>query len=316
MYPEERKVSDILFLTKESFRVAEIEDPDLEAAFLISHYINCKPVELSLKGDEFITEEQYRELSYAIRRRFRHEPSQYITGVQEFYGYSFKVRPGVLIPRPETELLIDEVKRSLKGKKAKERSQVPFILDLCSGSGAVALALAKEIPTARLIATDISKAALGVASENASALGLSKRVSFLEGDLYGALNDFSPDAQFIDDLGLQGDSLVGAFDYIVSNPPYVSTSEYKELASEIRDYEPKEALVAGPDGLKFIKKVVKDAADWLKPGGMLMIEIGFDHAKVAKALIKESGSFTAIELASDLSGIERVIMARRKKTSR
>ncbi len=317
MNPEQRKVSDIFFLTRESFRVAEIEHPEIEAAFLISHYINCRPVELSLKGDDFITEEQYRDLSYAIRRRFRHEPSQYITGVQEFYGYTFKVRPGVLIPRPETELLVDEVKKSVKEKKKKGRPPLTpppmMILDLCTGSGALALALAKEIPTARLFATDISKAALGVANENAIALGLSKRVGFFEGDLYGAIKGYSPDAGLKEELGFSEDSLEGKFDYIVSNPPYVSTSEYKTLASEIKDYEPKEALVAGPDGLKFIKKVVSGAAEWLKPGGMLMIEIGFDHAKAMKSLIKESGSFTARELVRDLSGIERVVTARRKK---
>ena len=201
MNPEERKVSDILFLTKESFRVAEIDDPEREAAFLIAHYINCKPVELSLKADENISEEQYRDLSYAIRRRFRHEPSQYITGEQEFYGYTFNVRPGVLIPRPESELLVDEVKKSLKSKKKKERPAIPLILDLCTGSGAVALALAKELPVARLFATDISKAAIGIATENATALGLSKRVGFLTGDLYGALKDFTPDERLIEDLG-------------------------------------------------------------------------------------------------------------------
>ena len=116
--------------------------------------------------------------------------------------------------------------------------------------------------------------------------------------------------------GLGGGSLEGSFDYIVSNPPYVSTSEYKELASEIKDYEPKEALIAGPNGLKVIKKVIKDAADWLTPGGMLMIEIGFDHSKEVKALIKANGSFTAIEFVPDLSGIARVVKARRKKSSK
>ncbi|MBE9532018.1 MAG: peptide chain release factor N(5)-glutamine methyltransferase [Proteobacteria bacterium] len=312
MNPNERKVRDILFLTRESFRVAEIEDPEREAAFLISHYINCKPVELSLKGDEFISEEQYRDLSYAIRRRFRHEPSQYIIGEQEFYGYTFKVRPGVLIPRPETELLVDEVKKSLNAKK-KDAPPVPFILDLCTGSGALALALANELPSSRLIATDISRAALGIANENALSLGLSKRVGFLLGDLYAALKEYSPDAGLKDEISLTSDSLEGSFDYIVSNPPYVSTSEYKVLASEIKDYEPKEALVAGPDGLKFIKKVVLGAAEWLKPGGTLMIEIGFDHSRAVKTLIKETGSFTAIELAPDLSGIARVVTARRKK---
>ena len=122
MNPEHRKVSDIFFLTRESFRVAEIEHPEIEAAFLIAHYINCKPVELAVKGDEFITDEQYRDLSYAIRRRFRHEPSQYIIGEQEFYGYTFKVRPGVLIPRPGDRTSGGRGKKECKGEEEKGAS--------------------------------------------------------------------------------------------------------------------------------------------------------------------------------------------------
>lgn len=314
MIPEERKISDILFLTRESFRVAEIENPELEAAFLVAHYLNCAPVELPLKVDEFMTEEQFRDLSYAIRRRFRHEPSQYITGEQEFYGYLFKVRPGVLIPRPETELLVDEVKKVVKKKKGKSRPVL--ILDICTGSGAVASSIAKEIFEANIIATDISRAALGIAKENAAALGVSNRIEFLIGDLYSALKGFAPDEDYIKKFKLPDDSLEGCFDFVLSNPPYVSTSEYKGLASEIKDYEPKEALVAGPDGLKFIKKIIKGAPDFLRPGGVLMIEIGFDHAKVVKALVKETGAFEAIKLIPDLSGIDRVIKAKRVKASK
>ena len=298
-------------MTRESFRVAEIEEPELEAAFLIAHYIGCRPVELPLKSEELISEDQYRDLSYAIRRRFRHEPSQYITGEQEFYGYPFMVRPGVLIPRPETELLVDEVKKSLKsGKKIKSP---PLILDLCTGSGAIAVTIAKEISGAHVVATDISKAAIGVANENAEALGVFARVEFLEGDLYAALAGRKPEEKLKEEHSLPGDSFEGAFDFILSNPPYVSTMEYKGLSPEIREYEPKEALIAGPDGLKFIKRIIKDAAGWLRPGGTLMIEIGFDHAKAVKALTREAGSFKAIKLVADLSGIDRVVKASLKK---
>jgi release factor glutamine methyltransferase len=312
--PEERKIRDILFLTRESFKVAEIEDPDREAANIISHFINCSPVELSLKGDELISEDQYRDLSFAIRRRFRHEPSQYITGEQEFYGYTFKVRPGVLIPRPETELLVDEVKKSAKSWKRK--TVPPLILDLCTGSGALAVALAKELTDAYLVATDISKVAVGIAKENASALGVMDRIDFLTGDLYAALDGFTPDESFIEELALNGGGLKGSFDYIVSNPPYVSISEYDGLAREIKDYEPKEALLAGTDGLDIIRRIIEDAPDYLKDGGMLMIEIGFDHSKEVKALIKDCGMFNSIKLTPDLSRIDRVIKARRVKRSR
>ncbi len=307
MDPEDRRIKDVLFLTCESFKIVGIEEAEKEAVFLISHYVGCKPAKLRLKGEDVITEAQYRNLSYAIRRRFKYEPIQYIIGEQEFYGHKFKVRPGVLIPRPETELLVDEVKGALKD--ARKKGRPPLILDLCTGSGALAVTLAKEISKAALIATDISKDAIEIAKENASSLGVSKRIEFLSGDLFGALKDYKPNTKIKKGFELDGDSLKGAFDFIVSNPPYVSTSEYKELSPEIKDHEPKEALVAGPDGLKYIKKIVKGASTWLKPGGMLMIEVGFDHAKDVKALIKETGSFKGIKHSNDLQRIARVVKA-------
>ena len=172
MDPEQRTIKDVLFLTCESFKIVGIEEAEKEAAFLISHFVGCKPAKLRLKGDDVITEAQYRNLSYAIRRRFKHVPIQYITGEQEFYGHSFKVRTGVLIPRPETELLVDEVKAALKDARGKGRP--PLILDLCTGSGALAVTLAKEIKGAALIATDISEAAIEIAKENAESLWVSK----------------------------------------------------------------------------------------------------------------------------------------------
>lgn len=307
MDPEERRIKDVLFLTCESFKYVGIEEAEKEAAFLISHFIGCKPAKLRLKGEDVITEAQYRNLSYAIRRRFKHVPLQYITGEQEFYGHAFKVKSGVLIPRPETELLVDEVKAALKDARGKARP--PFILDLCTGSGALAITLAKEIKKAALIATDISETALEVAKENAASLGVSKRIEFLEGDLFGALKDYKPNAKIKKEFELTENSLKGAFDYIVSNPPYISTAEYKELAPEIREHEPKEALIAGPDGLKYIKKIVKGASAWLKPGGMLMVEVGFDHANEVKDLIKETGSFKGIKHSNDLQRIARVVKA-------
>lgn len=307
MDPEERRIKDVLFLTCESFKIVGIEEAEKEAAFLISHFVGCKPAKLRLKGEDVITEDQYRDLSYAIRRRFKHVPLQYIIGEQEFYGHAFKVRPGVLIPRPETELLVDEVKGVLKD--VRDKGHPPLILDLCTGSGALAVTLSKEISKARLFATDISEDAIEVARENADSLGVSKNIEFLIGDLFGALKDFKPDAKLKKELELDDDSLKGAFDFIVSNPPYVRTSEYKELSTEIKDHEPKEALVAGPDGLKYIKKIVKGASAWLKPGGMLMIEVGFDHANDVKALIKETGSFKGIKHSNDLQRIARVVKA-------
>ncbi len=311
MVPEERKIKDILFLTRESLKVAEIEDADKEAEFLVAHYAGCTLAELRLNGDERLDEEQFRDLSYALRRRFRHEPAQYIVGEQEFYGHSFKVGPGVLIPRPETEALVDAVLKYFEADPKDKRA--PLILDLCTGSGALAVTLAKEIAGARFIATDISKAAIEIAEENAAMLGVEDAIEFLVGDLFGAIKDFKPGAALVNESGIAGKTLENAFDFVVSNPPYVTDSEFKGLAMEIKDYEPREALVAGEDGLKYIKEIINGTPEYLRPGGMLLLEIGFGQAKAVKGLFKESGRFGKIKVKKDLSGIERVVSATLKK---
>jgi release factor glutamine methyltransferase len=308
--PEERKIKDILFLTCESLKVAEIEDADKEAEFLVAHYAGCTPAELRLDGDRRLDEEQFRDLSYALRRRYRHEPAQYIVGEQEFYGHRFKVGPGVLIPRPETEALVDELLKYFEADPKNKRA--PLILDLCTGSGALAVTLAKEIPWARLIATDISKAAIKTAEENAAILGVEEAIEFLVGDLFDAIKDFKPGATLVKESELPGKTLDGAFDFVVSNPPYVSTSEFKGLAMEIKDYEPEEALVAGEDGLKYIKKIINGAPEYLRPGAMLLFEIGFGQAPAVKMLFKDSGRYGKVKVKKDLSGIERVVSARLK----
>ena len=218
-------------------------------------------------------------------RRARHEPVAYITGTREFYGRPFRVTPSVLIPRPETEGLIDE---ALKLRRHNSR---PLILDVGTGSGCIAVTLALEWPDSRVVATDISTAALDVARSNARALDASS-VTFVE----VSADEFVP-AQFT------------GVDLIVSNPPYVPERDKQSLPADVRDFEPHAALFAGADGLDLIRLLVPAAAKSLAPGGMLLMEIGAGQAGEVRGLLAAAG-LRLVDLRPDLQGIPRIVIAR------
>jgi release factor glutamine methyltransferase len=226
-----------------------------------------------------------RSIGYAVllERRFRGEPIQYITGQAEFYGLPLRVTPDVLIPRPETEHLVEEVLKRRAGFSA------PRIVDVGTGSGAIALALAHEWPSARVTAIDHSEGALAVARDNARRTGFADRVRFLHGDL------LEPVA-------------AEQFEMVVSNPPYVPVTDCDSLAEEVRAYEPALALFAGDEGLDVYRRLIPQARNVLMPGGMLVLEIGFGQAKAVEHLLAETG-LSAIEFAPDLQGIPRVVAA-------
>jgi release factor glutamine methyltransferase len=227
--------------------------------------------------------EQYIAL---LERRFAGEPMQYIFGEAEFYRLPFRVTPDVLIPRPETEHVVEKVLQ-LAAKFSN-----PRIVDVGTGSGAIAVALAHELPGAILTATDISVAALNVARENALRNGVAERVRILDGDLLEPV------------AGEQ-------FDIVVSNPPYVSVGDRDSLAVEVRDYEPGQALFAGADGLDVYQRLIPWAFNLLAPGGYVILEIGHGQEPPVGALLGEAG-FENIEFASDLQQIPRVACAQRK----
>ncbi|HLB25265.1 MAG TPA: peptide chain release factor N(5)-glutamine methyltransferase, partial [Nitrospirota bacterium] len=225
-----------------------------------------------------------------IARRRRREPLQYITGRQEFRGLAVSVSPSVLIPRPETEMLVEEATALLKDKEGA------VVADVCTGSGCVAAALAKELPRATVYATDSKKDALAVAAANAKANGVADRVRFFEGDLFGAL---------------AGMGLEGRLDMVVSNPPYVPSGEMARLQPEVL-YEPAAALDGGPDGLDFIKRIIRDAPGYLKPGGVLLMEIGFGQSDAVKGLAGSGPGLEFVSFVKDFAGIDRVLVSIKK----
>ena len=228
--------------------------------------------------------EKFYEL---LERRINHEPLAYIAGEKEFYSRSFDVNGSVLIPRPETELLVTEALDIARGVGE------PAILDIGTGSGCIAVTLACELPAAKVYASDISPEALNIARCNAGKNGAAERVRFILGDLAEAFG-------------------AGSFDIVVSNPPYVSPAEYEVLDPSVKNYEPALALVSEEDGLSHINRIIRDSSRILKGGGWCMVEAGYTQSARVEALYEEAG-FGDISSVKDISGIERVIKARWKK---
>jgi release factor glutamine methyltransferase len=220
-----------------------------------------------------------------LERRLAGEPIQYITGEAEFYGLPFRVTPHVLIPRPETEHLVETVIALCRGMER------PRIVDVGTGSGAIAVGLAHELPQAQVTATDLSDAAIEIAQENAARNGLAGRIRLVQGDLLGPF------------AGQQ-------FDVVASNPPYVSTADRATLAVEVREHEPAMALFAGADGMTMYRRLIPQAAAVLVTGGHIVLEIGYDQKQAIGNLLAESG-YQEVEFVPDLQGIARVAIGRR-----
>jgi release factor glutamine methyltransferase len=223
-----------------------------------------------------------------IRRRASREPVAYITGVREFYGREFHVTPAVLIPRPETELVVEEALSALPS--TRRASGGLFIVDVGTGSGCLAVTMALERPDARVLATDISAAALEVARANAQALGVADRVEFMRTSLLPPLD--------------------APADMIVSNPPYIPERDRPTLQPDVREFEPVQALFGGDDGLDVIRALVQAAAGALRRGGWLVMEIGAGQGPAVRTLIEQAGALSLGHVQPDLQGIERVVVAK------
>lgn len=274
-------------------------DPKIDAQELYCYLTGLDKVSLFLKAEEEVdpeTEEKYMEL---IRRRAERIPLQHITGVQEFMGYTFKVNPHVLIPRQDTETLVTEAAKTIQStpreklsffEKLKGRKEWD-VLDLCCGSGAVGISLAKICSNVKVTATDISAEAVETAEANAEDLRV--KVRFLTGDMFEPVKGRK-------------------FDMIVSNPPYIRTNMISILQEEVKDHEPLNALDGGRDGLDFYRTIVEKAADFLKPEGFLLMEIGHDQGEDLRKMLKDSGKYSPAAVIKDLPGRDRVVKCKLK----
>jgi release factor glutamine methyltransferase len=284
----------ILRVTTEFFRDKRIESPRLCAEVLLSYQLKKSRVELYLEFDQPLSSSEIADYRSLIRRRLKREPLQYITGHQEFWSLDFLVTPAVLIPRAETEVLVEEAIK-LKESNLLSNCGQPEILDLGTGSGAIAISLAKEIESATIWASDISLEALAVARDNAKQHNLDRRIKFCEGDLW---QPFS------------GSSI--AFDMIVSNPPYVPAEAFKTLPQEVRHYEPRIALDGHENGMHFIERIIEESGVYLKSGGWLLIEMDPDQTERALYLIDSTESFSYRERLKDYRKKYRLIKAQKR----
>jgi release factor glutamine methyltransferase len=260
--------------------------PRLDAEVLLMHFLKIDRLELCIRPDKQVSEEECTGYSRWIERRSRGEPVAYITGIKEFWSLVFEVDRNVLIPRPETECLIEEVLK----RCGREREHLR-IIDIGTGSGAIGIVLAGELPSARVVVTDISRGALSVARRNAERHGVAGQMEFMEGDLFA--------------------SAAGEFDVIVSNPPYIPNGVYPVLPEGIRAFEPREALIAGPDGADFHRRIISDGTGRLKPGSHIFLEIGEGQKGLVEALFREEGLYDSIGFRADYGGMDRVAIARR-----
>ena len=283
----QRTVRRVLMDSTQFLRDAGIESARLDAEVLLGHALDKEKADIYLGMESTLNDSDEKIFRESLTRRAKGEPLAYITGHKEFWSLDFVVTPDVLIPRPETELVVElTLKEAITTKAALK------ILDIGTGSGVIAIALAKELPAAEIWAVDVSAAALNIAEVNARRHGVAERVKFLDGDLFDPITE----------LGHR-------FDVIVSNPPYILSKEIANLGREVRDWEPKMALDGGPDGLDCYRHIIGGAHTYLAPAGRVLLEIGEDQGTAVAGLFVPAGRFGAATIFQDYAGKDRVIGA-------
>jgi release factor glutamine methyltransferase len=289
-------------------RAAHVPSDTLAAELLLLHTAGRDRTWLYAHPEQPVPAPTAQEYVKLIHRRIAGEPTQHLTGHQEFWGLDFEVTPNVLIPRPETEHLIEvaldrlAVGEARAGRPPKLTGENLSIVDIGTGSGCIGMALAKELPAAQIFATDISPAALAVAQRNATRLGFGNRITFLESDLFSAFWPLATRPR-----GSEGPLL---FDLAVSNPPYIGAKQKASLPIEVRDHEPPAALYGGEEGYELYRRLVPEAARHLKPSGLLVLELGHDSLPAVRPLL-ETPEWSNLLITNDLVGIPRVLSAER-----
>jgi release factor glutamine methyltransferase len=281
-------VKALIEMATAQFQAAGIPSARWDAELLVAHGLHETRLALYARPDSGVNEKDETALKELVLRRARREPLQHLIGAWEFWGRSFKVNSDVLIPRPETEFLIES---ALAFRGLLKEQEAPTAVDIGTGSGCLAITLAKEIPEARIYASDLSSEALSMAEENAKMHGVSDRIRFLKGDLYEPIKQ-------------QG--LAGRVNLLVSNPPYIPGAVLMELEPEVRDHEPRIALDGGLDGLLFYRRLLAEAQTVLAPEGMMILELGQGQTADVIPLAVRSG-LTVHHILRDYAGIPRVL---------
>lgn len=283
-------IDALLTWTKQVLDRAGIENAAQESRWLVGHALGLEAHQLATQAEQSVSPEKRIQAESLVSRRAAREPLQYILGTQEFCGLEFFVGPAVLIPRPETEVLLREALTAIDLNKDS------VLVDVGTGSGCLAVTLATILSRTRVLAVDCSPDALAAAKANAERQTVANRIEFIEGDLLSPLRDRG---------------LMGQVDVIVSNPPYIAESDWTGLQPEVRDFEPRSALVSGPTGIEFHERLLRESKEYLMLGGSLVMEIGQGQRPAIQQMAEQIGGYTPVEIAKDGAGIERIVIVRR-----
>jgi release factor glutamine methyltransferase len=270
----------------------KVEYPARDAVVLLAHILKIKSEEVYLYPERQVTCEQYREYMRVMDKRARGEPVAYLRGYKEFMGFKFSVNSRVLIPRPETELLVEEAIKLLDG--CQENT---LVLDMCCGSGVIGLTILLKNPGVTCLLTDLSGEALEVAKSNARELGVEHRARFFQGNMFHAL---------------AGLDICEKVDMVLSNPPYVADEDIDSLPAEVRDFEPLEALKGGPGGAILIEQLIKSSYEYLRPGGHLLFEMGEGYYPLCKRILDSNPGWTDYKCVKDYAGKDRIVICTKK----
>lgn len=281
---------------KDALDKAGVESPLLEAQLLLMKATGLTKVELYTRDSQKLTQKEKSEFECLVDKRSSGYPLQYITGVQDFMGLELMVNENVLIPRSDTELLVEQVLELVKDLGEKKEL---YIADICTGSGAIAISIAVHTSQAIVYATDVSNGALDVAKKNAAKFNVSDRVRLMQGDL------LNPVAQLISEERL------GLLDLIVSNPPYISKEGFAEVEPSVLEYEPRIALAGGDDGLDFYRRLAKEGSCLLRPGGYIIVEIGYDQRVQVEEIFQSEKTLQQVLSVKDYQGKDRIILGKK-----
>ena len=283
-------LGEVIIEVRRQLEQAGIESAEQEVLWIVEHVLRLPAHHVVTDRDRLLSPAELVATRRLVKRRASREPLQYILGTQEFCGLEFHVNPAVLIPRPETELLVEYVAQRISaGRKST-------IVDVCTGSGCIAVAIAHLRPCARVIATDLSSLSIDVARQNATRHGVGECITWLAGDLLRPLAE---------------QELEGRIDVIVSNPPYIAEVDWATLQPEVRLFEPRGALVAGPLGTELHERLLQESGRYLSPGGVLLMEIGVGQARAMRRIVEQTPGYRFHRLVYDEAGLERVVIVER-----